>query len=70
MEKSGQMEAAKEISSGFACINGLTDGWALFMDSIGEVQAKYGSRLPADQSSDLKTIQRIVKKVVYRKHIW
>ena len=67
MEKSGQVDAAREIRLGFACINGLTDGWALFMEAIDKVLAEYSHSLPADQSSELKTMLNVVKKVVYRK---
>ena len=63
---SGHTEAAEEIQSGYSCLNGLTDGWALFMESIEKVLANHERHLPADQSSELKVMLKFVKKLVYR----
>jgi len=39
LEMHGHADAAAELRSGFGCLNGLTDGWALFLESIDKVQA-------------------------------
>ena len=66
MRQSGQTEAAEEILYGYRCLNGLTDGWAMLLDSIKKVIASNGQHLPADQLSELKAMLNVVKKVVYR----
>jgi hypothetical protein len=66
MEQDGHAEAAIDIQSGFACLNGLTDGWALFMESIEHVMTVYGHSLPSEETSELKIILKAVKKAVYR----
>ena len=68
LEQCGHAEAARDIRSGFACMNGLTDGWALFLESIDNVLAVYSHSLPSEHSSELKTIRKIVKKAVYRRY--
>jgi len=66
MVHGGHTEAAEEIQLGYSCLNGLTDGWASFMESIEKVLAAHGQRLPFDQSSELKAMLNFVRKVVYR----
>jgi len=34
LEAGGHVQAAAELREGLGCLNGLTDGWALFLDSI------------------------------------
>ena len=66
IEKSGTVNAARELRSGFSCLNGLTDGWALFMESIETVLKVHGQRLSSDQHSELNVVLKTVKHAVYR----
>jgi hypothetical protein len=66
IEESGQAAAAKELRFGLSCLNGLTDGWALLMESVAETISCYGSSLTKSQLSDLHAILETIKKVVYR----
>jgi hypothetical protein len=66
MRQSGYTEAEQEIRQGYGCLNGLTDGWGMLLDSIEKVIASHGRHLPAGQLSELKAMFDVVKKVVYR----
>jgi hypothetical protein len=66
MEDCGRTGAAAELRAGFGCLDGLTDGWAVFMESIEKVLAAHRTVLPPDQCAELKTILKAVKKIVFR----
>jgi hypothetical protein len=38
LERNGRREAATELMGGFSCLNGLTDGWGLLMESLERIQ--------------------------------
>ena len=67
LEATGHADAAVELKSGFGCLNGLTDGWALFLDSIEKVQASHAKRLPPDEKKSLASIRAAVRTAVYRR---
>ncbi len=67
LEGSGHHEAAAELRAGFACLNGLTDGWALFLESIEKVQATAAARLDPEDRAALKAIHSAVHAAVYRR---
>ena len=64
--ESGHNHASKEIQEGLDCINGLTDGWALFMESLEKVSNEYAAEFSEKQNEKLANFLTIVKKAVYR----
>jgi hypothetical protein len=56
LEASGRAAAAAELAEGFRCINGLTDGWASFLESIDTVRAAHATGLVA---TDLETLEQL-----------
>lgn len=62
----GNGEAASEIAQGFSCLNGLTDGWTLLMESLEKVKRDYSGTFSKVQETDLENIYSCVRKVVYR----
>ncbi|MBI5835104.1 MAG: hypothetical protein HZB16_22595 [Armatimonadetes bacterium] len=66
LEACGQRDAASELQSGFGCLNGLTDGWAKFLEAIDWVVANAGRQLgPADKQA-LERLQAEVRRAVKR----
>jgi hypothetical protein len=63
----GQPDAAAELRDGLRCLNGLTDGWALFLESIERVQAAHASRFAAEDRNALDTIRAAARKALYRR---
>jgi len=63
----GHNHAAKQIHEGLGCINGLTDGWALFMESLEKVLSEYTAELSKEQKEKLTIFLGITKKAIYRK---
>ena len=66
MEHGDNSEAAAEVRYGVACVNGLTDGWAMLMDSLEKTIALHGKSLPRDQADDLENAFQAARKAVYR----
>ncbi len=66
IENQGNVAAAQELREGFACLNGLTDGWALLMESMDRVITGSWGSIEADDMSELKVMLKGVKKIVYR----
>ncbi len=62
----GNEQAANEIAEGFFCLNGLTDGWALLMESLEKAKREYSGKFSNAQEKDLESIYSCVRKVVYR----
>jgi hypothetical protein len=67
LEARGQAEAAARLREGLRCVNGLTDGWALFLESVETVQADDTVVLAEDDQQALERIRTAVRGVVYRK---
>lgn len=63
----GAAAPAGILHDGFGCINGLTDGWAIFLDAIIEVQEKFGHQLPDDEKQLLKNMHDAAYEAVYRR---
>jgi hypothetical protein len=51
IEISGNNRAAEELQEVFPCLNGLTDGWALLMESIEKV--------PSIQFGELEEMHKV-----------
>ncbi|TAN40461.1 MAG: hypothetical protein EPN25_07580 [Nitrospirae bacterium] len=67
IEEQGNIQAARELRDGFSCLNGLTDGWALLMESIDRVISGTHGRIEAGDMAELKDMLMGVKKIVCRK---
>jgi len=67
LETHGHAGAVAELRSGFGCLNGLTDGWALFLESIDKVQASQAERFDDNQRKALRAIRAAVYSAVYRR---
>jgi hypothetical protein len=63
----GHLQAADELLDGYRCINGLTDGWALYLEAVEGVQARTATRLSAADRADLEIIRAAAHKAVYRR---
>ena len=67
LEAGGHLDAATELRSGLGCLNGLTDGWALFLESIEKVKATHAKRFAQDEREALAAIRAAVHTAVYRR---
>ena len=67
LEAGGHHQAAAELREGFRCLNGLTDGWALFLESIERVQATESKRFAPDDRKALEAIRAAAHAAVYRR---
>jgi len=65
LETAGHGQAATELREGQRCLNGLTDGWALFLEAIERVEATHAARFPRDEQDMLEVIRKAVKRAVY-----
>jgi hypothetical protein len=66
LRKAGHQAAADAIQDGFSALNGLTDGWAIFMEAIERAIEMVGAKLPHDQVEELQSILSSVRELVYR----
>ena len=66
IDDAGQHDAAKRLREGFSCLNGLTDGWALFMESIETTVTQEQGKLSPEEMSELEGMLKLVRKAVYR----
>jgi hypothetical protein len=67
LDSVGDAAAAQIIRDGMACINGLTDGWAQFLDAIESVERRFGGRLGAADREELRAIREAAHRAVYRR---
>ncbi len=67
IENQGNYAAAEELREGFSCLNGLTDGWAMLMESIVKTISGSHGRIGSKEMSELKDMLTSVKKIVYRR---
>ena len=67
IERQGHVEAARELRTGFACLNGLTDGWALLMESMDRTIKASQREIETQEMAELRDMLLVVKKVVYRR---
>jgi hypothetical protein len=66
LEETGHASAAAELRAGFGLLNGLTDGWASFLESIDKVRV---ARLPLgpEERRALEDIRSDVRAIVRRR---
>jgi hypothetical protein len=67
LEIGGHQAAAVELRNGFRCLNGLTDGWALFLEAIEKVCATHASAFAPDERNSLESIRATAHAAVYRR---
>ena len=67
LEGARHQEAARGLRDGLRCLNGLTDGSALFLDAIEKVQATESERFTREDQQALETIRARVHVAVYRR---
>ena len=67
LDREGHGVAAAELRDGFACLNGLTDGWALFLKSVENVKAAHYKDFSAEHQSVFKSIHKMVYAAVHRR---
>lgn len=67
IEERGHTAAAQELRSGFSCLNGLTDGWALLMESMERTVAAHHGALGTAEMLELRDLLKVVRKAVYRR---
>lgn len=66
LQSQDQVAAAQLLTEGLSSINGLTDGWALLIDSISHAIQLCGGSLQSEISSQLNDVLAVVKKMVFR----
>jgi hypothetical protein len=62
----GKVEIAEELASACGSLNGLTDGWSLFLDAIDNVDALGPKALNPDERFVLQRIRAAVRRLVFR----
>lgn len=67
LEAGGHRQAAAELREGFACLNGLTDGWALFLEAIRRVEAGPARGFAPEDRKALERIRKAVDAAVHRR---
>ena len=67
IEKQGHAEAAQDLRTGFACLNGLTDGWALLMEAIDRTIRANRGKIEEPEMSELRDMLRGARQAVYRR---
>jgi len=65
LEREGHDAAAAELLRGYDCLNGLTDGWAQFLESLDRVRATGGKDLGEAERRTLEDIRSDVGRTVY-----
>ncbi len=64
LKAAGHPQAAAELRRGFGCLNGLTDGWGLFLESIEKVQATHSAEFGREEREALEAIRGAVNTAV------
>ena len=66
LHQSGRHSEAKTLQEGLGLVTGLTDGWALLLDSVKEVKKSAGA-LNDSERKQLTEIHDAVYQAVYRR---
>lgn len=66
LEGDGHAEAAQELREGYGSLNGLTDGWARFLESIDRVRKDFSAGFCRDDRESLTMIRTVAHNAVYR----
>ena len=62
----GHEAASEELREGFACLNGLTDGWAALVEAADAVRDRHVSGLSPSQRTRLAEVRRVARRVARR----
>ena len=68
LEKRGPISAAQELKKCFQSINGLTDGWALFLKDIERIHNSTSASIDSNDLNNFQSIYETVYFAVYRNH--
>jgi hypothetical protein len=63
----GHRAAAEDLAGGLACINGLTDGWALFLECVEKVEAGGSREVGSEERKALRRIRKAARAAVHRR---
>lgn len=66
-EAAGRAPAAAGLREGMACLNGLTDGWAMFLEAIEVVWSSDFAQLDAHDRRALRRIRDGVRRALRRR---
>ena len=67
LDEHGPHDAAARLREGFGCLNGLTDGWALLMESMEATLSRNRDELRPEDLAELEGLLQSVRRVVYRR---
>lgn len=67
LEGIGLPEAAAELRHGYSCLNGLTDGWADFRDSVEKVSSDVSDDLDREDRRRLAMIRASARYAMRRR---
>ncbi len=67
LRAAGQAQSAARLTEGLGCINGLTDEWALFLESIESVQEAHGAAFANEDRETLEGIREAAHRAVHRR---
>lgn len=67
LDAAGHKQAADELREGYRCLNGLTDGAVLFLESIEKVRKIHTARFSEDDRKALEAIRSSADKAVHRR---
>jgi len=67
LEVGGHPQAAAKLREGFGYLNGLTDGWALFLESIQRAENTHAKGFARDERNALERIRTAAHAAVYRR---
>ena len=66
LKRNGHAREADVLTNGMAALNGLTDGWALLLDAVREVESNAAVLTDAEKEA-IRTIHDAVYQAVYRR---
>jgi hypothetical protein len=67
LESDGHHEAVAELKSGYQCVNGLTDGWAQFLEALDRVWKTWSAGFRLEDRKTLEAIRKATRRAVYRR---
>ena len=67
LDRDGHNAPAADLRRGLASLNGLTDGWALLLEAVENVQAAHGKNFSEIQRNTLASIRDAAHAAVYRR---
>jgi hypothetical protein len=67
LEAAGLTDVATEVREGFGCLNGLTDGWAMFLEGLDRAGQRGRGRLSRVQRARLREVRAVAFRFTYRR---